>query len=70
MKKGNTAILRSQNASQSARAKMANENVSRIMQNKPHLRYSLAFVHIKVRYKGCWCFRSARVCVRARFEIM
>lgn len=28
--------------------KMANEDVSRIMQSKPHLRYSPAFVHIKM----------------------
>lgn len=44
---------------------MANEDVSRIMQNKPHLRYSLAFVHIKVCRKAASAF-SFRACMRAR----
>lgn len=44
---------------------MANEDVSRIMQNKPHLRYSLAFVHIKVCRKAASAF-SFCACVRAR----
>lgn len=44
---------------------MANEDVSRIMQNKPHLRYSLAFVHIKVCRKVASAF-SFRACMRAR----
>ena len=48
---------------------MANEDVSRIMQNKPHLRYSLAFVHIKVRCKGAarrsFSFQPCNACTRA-----
>lgn len=44
---------------------MANEDVSRIMQNKPHLRYSLAFVHIKMCRKAASAF-SFRACMRAR----
>lgn len=50
---------------------MANEDVSRIMQNKPHLRYSLAFVHIKARCKAAGVFVSrARAPARVRLPTL